>query len=89
MAAVRSERTRPTQQVPAEGTEQEAVGRNPTAGFEHGQRALNEARSRRRLGQPGQDGAQRFGLGAEAARPELAALVGCTGRQRGAEGFRA
>ena len=72
MAAVWSEPPRPTEHVPAEGAEQEAVGRNPTSRFEHVQRALNEVRGRRGFGQPGQRGRQRFGLGAETARPELA-----------------
>jgi hypothetical protein len=38
------------------------------------------SRARERLGQRGQRGAQRFGLRAEAANPELAALVGHRGR---------
>ena len=52
---------------------------------EHGESAVDEVGRGRGLSQRGQRGAQRFGLRAKAANPELAALVG-HGRRRGAGG---
>jgi len=67
--------------VAAHAGKQKAVSGDPAGGFEHGQGAVEEIGSGRRLGQRGQRGAQRFGLRAEAANPELAALVGHRGRR--------
>ena len=86
--AVGSQRTRPAQQVLADTGEQEAVGADPAGGFEHGERAMNEVGRGGGLGQGGQRGAQGCGLRAEAAHPELAALVGRRWRQRGGESIR-
>jgi hypothetical protein len=54
---------------------QEAMSRDPAGGLEHGECAMNEVRRGVRSGQRGQRSAQRFGVGAEAAQPKLAALV--------------
>ena len=72
---------RPAQQVAAHAGEQEAVSGDPAGGLEHGQGAVDEVGRGSRLGQRGQSHAQRFGLRAEAADPELAALVGHRGRR--------
>ena len=84
-AAVGSQTARPAQQVAAHAGKQEAVSGDPAGGFEHGQGAVDEVGRGSGLGQRGQRGAQRFGLRAKAANPELAALVG-HGRRRGCGG---
>ena len=84
-AAVGSQTAGPAQQVAAHAGEQEAVSGDPAGGFEHGQGAVDEVGRGSGLGQRGQRGAQRFGLRAEAANPELAALVGHR-RRRGCGG---
>ena len=75
-AAVGSQTARPAQQVAAHAGKQEAMSGDPADGFEHGQGAGDEVGRGSGLGQRGQCGAQRFGLRAKAANPELAALVG-------------
>ena len=80
-AAVGSQTARPTQQVAAHAGKQEAVSGDPAGGFQHGQGAVDEVGRGNRLGQRGQRGAQRFGLCAKPANPELAALVGHRGRR--------
>ena len=77
----------PAQKVLAEVGEQEAVSGNPACRFEHGEGAMNETGRGGGLGYGGEGGAQRFGLGAEAAEPELAALIGCSRWQGGGECF--
>src|SRR6185437_16323944 len=84
-AAVGNQTARPAQQVAAEAAEQEAVSSDPAGGFEHGQGAVEEIGRGSRLGQRGQRHTQRFGLRAEAADPELPALVR-HGRRRGCGG---
>ena len=81
-AAVGSQTRGPAQQVAAHAGKQEAVSGDPAGGFEHGQGAVDEVGRGSGCGQRGQRGAQRFGLRAKAANPELAALVG-HGRRRG------
>src|SRR5579864_536606 len=78
-----SERRRPAQQVLAEVGEEEAMTRDPPTGLEHGECSINEVGRGRGLGDGGQRGAEGFGLQAEAAEPELAALIGCRWWQRG------
>ena len=63
------------------GGRREAVSGDPAGGLEHGQGAVDEVGRERGVGQRGQRGAQSFGLRAEAADPELAALVGHRGRR--------
>src|SRR6266568_8193152 len=75
-AAIGSQTAGPAQQVAAHAGKQEAVSSDPAGGFEHGQGAVDEVGSGSGFGQRGQRHAQRFGLRAEAANPELAALVG-------------
>ena len=84
-AAVGSQTARPAQQVAAHAGKQEAMSGDPSGGLEHGESAMDEVGCGSRLSQCGQCGAQRLGLRAEAANPELAALVG-HGRRRGAGG---
>src|SRR6266566_4266475 len=72
-AAVGSQTARPAQQVAAHAGEQEAMSGDPAGGFEHGECALDEVGRRSGWGQCGEGCAQRFGLCAEAANPELAA----------------
>src|SRR6059036_889094 len=80
-AAIGSQTAGPAQQVAAHAGKQEAVSGDPAGGFQHGQGAVDEVGRGGGLGQRGQRGAQRFGLRAEAANPELAALVGHGGRR--------
>ena len=75
-AAVGSQTAGPAEQMAAHAGEQEAVSGDPAGGFEHGQGAVDEAGSGGGFGQRSQRGAQCFGLRAEAANPELAALIG-------------
>src|SRR6266849_6957902 len=75
-AAIGSQTAGPAQQVAAHAGKQEAVSSDPAGGFEHSQGAVDEVGRGSGLGQRGQGHAQRFGLRAEAANPELAALVG-------------
>ena len=75
-SAVWSKTAGPAQHVAAHASKQKAVSGDPTGGFQHCQGAVDEVGRGRGLGQRGQRGAQRFGLRAEAANPELAALVG-------------
>src|SRR6202171_2680400 len=82
--AVGSETAGPAQQVAAQAGKQEAVRGDPAGGFQHGQGAVDEVGRGSGYGQGGQRGAQRFGLRAKAANPELAALVGR--RRRGGSG---
>ena len=81
--AVWSEASGPAQQVLPEVAEQEAVRWDPAGGVEHAHGAVNEVLRGGGLGDCGQRGAQRFGLRAEAAEPELAALIRGRRRQRG------
>jgi len=87
-AATGSKRTRPAQQVAAQAGKQEAVSGDPAGRFQHGESTMHKVWRGCGFGQRGQRGAQGFGLRAKAAKPELAALVGRRGRQRGLESFR-
>jgi len=71
--------------VLAEAGEQEAVSGDPAGRFEHGQGAMNETGRGGGLGHGGEGGAQRLGLSAEAAQPELAPLIECCRWQGGGE----
>ncbi len=70
-----SERRWPAEQVLAEVGEEEAMSGDPTAGLEHVECALKEGWRGRGLGDGGECGAEGFGLQAETAEPELAALI--------------
>lgn len=73
---VGSEKRRPTQQVEAQIGKQEAVGRDPSGGLQHVQRAADEVRGGRRRGQRRQRCTQCRGLPLESANPELARWYG-------------
>jgi hypothetical protein len=66
----------PAQQVAAQVSEQEAVSSDPARGFEHEEGTLDEIHRGHGLGQRRQRSAQACRLLAEAANPELSALVG-------------
>src|SRR5205085_8112779 len=75
-ATVRTEKTRPAQQVHTQLGKQETMSRCPTDGFKHVQGAVQKICRCHHRRQAGQGGAQSRRLPSKTADPELAPLIG-------------